>query len=111
MRDAVIVPTARTGTGRALRGRLNATRSQRVMGHAVARAGVDPAEGKDVMIGPVFAVPRLLEHAGLTVRDIALRQLNAAFAVQALQCRDRPGVDPAICTMNGAASRSAIPAA
>ena len=43
-------------------------------------------------IGPVFAVPRLLERAGLEVDDIGLWELNEAFAVQTLYCRDRLGI-------------------
>ena len=40
-------------------------------------------------IGPVFAVPRLLERAGMKIDDIGLWELNEAFAVQVLYCRDR----------------------
>ncbi|WP_312526903.1 acetyl-CoA C-acyltransferase [Comamonas sp.] len=58
MKDAVIVSTARTGIGRAYRGSLNHTRSPHLMGHtiehAVARAGVDPAEVDDVIVGCVL---------------------------------------------------------
>jgi acetyl-CoA C-acetyltransferase len=43
-------------------------------------------------IGPVFAVPRLLERTGLKVSDIGLWELNEAFAVQVLYCRDRLGI-------------------
>ncbi len=52
-------------------------------------------------IGPVFAVPRLLKRHGLTVADIDLWELNEAFASQALYCRDRLDIDPAICNVNG----------
>jgi acetyl-CoA C-acetyltransferase len=51
-----------------------------------AAAGCEPDE---MGIGPVFAVPRLLERAGLKVSDIGLWELNEAFAVQVIYCRDR----------------------
>jgi acetyl-CoA C-acetyltransferase len=54
-----------------------------------ATAGCEPDE---MGIGPVFAVPRLLERAGLTVDDIDLWELNEAFAVQVLYCRDKLGI-------------------
>ena len=54
-------------------------------------AGVDPDE---MGIGPVKAVPRLLERHGLTVDDIDLWELNEAFASQCLYCRDTLGIDP-----------------
>ncbi|MGH8482241.1 MAG: acetyl-CoA C-acyltransferase [Nevskiaceae bacterium] len=54
-----------------------------------AVAGCEPDE---MGIGPVFAVPRLLERAGLKVEDIGLWELNEAFAVQVLYCRDRLGI-------------------
>lgn len=63
-----------------------------------AVAGCEPDE---MGIGPVFAVPRLLERHGLTVNDIDLWELNEAFASQALYCRDRLGIDPEICNVNG----------
>jgi acetyl-CoA C-acetyltransferase len=43
-------------------------------------------------IGPVFAIPKLLKQAGLTVADIDLWELNEAFAVQVLYCRDALGI-------------------
>jgi acetyl-CoA C-acetyltransferase len=55
----------------------------------VAVAGTDPDE---MGIGPVFAVPKLLEMHGLGVDDIDLWELNEAFAVQVLYCRDRLGI-------------------
>ena len=55
----------------------------------LAVAGCEPDE---MGIGPVFAVPRLLERHGLTVDDIDLWELNEAFAVQVLYCRDRLGI-------------------
>ncbi|KUJ81300.1 acetyl-CoA C-acyltransferase [Ruegeria profundi] len=63
-----------------------------------AVAGCEPDE---MGIGPVFAVPRLLERHGLKVSDIDLWELNEAFASQALYCRDRLGIDPEICNVNG----------
>jgi len=55
----------------------------------LALAGCEPDE---MGIGPVFAVPRLLERHGLTVDDVGLWELNEAFAVQVLYCRDRLGI-------------------
>jgi acetyl-CoA C-acetyltransferase len=55
----------------------------------LAVAGCEPDE---MGIGPVFAVPRLLERNGLTVDDIDLWELNEAFAVQVVYCRDRLGI-------------------
>ena len=52
-------------------------------------------------IGPVFAVPRLLERKGLTVDDIDLWELNEAFASQALYGRDRLGIDNEKFNVNG----------
>lgn len=63
-----------------------------------AIAGCEPDE---MGIGPVFAVPRLLERQGLTVDDIDLWELNEAFASQALYCRDQLGIDPDHCNVNG----------
>ena len=54
-------------------------------------------------IGPVYAVPKLLEQHGLTVDDIDLWELNEAFAVQALYCRDILGIDPEKYNVNGGA--------
>jgi acetyl-CoA C-acetyltransferase len=54
-------------------------------------------------IGPVFAVPKLLKQHGLTVADIGLWELNEAFAVQTVYCRDRLGIDPARYNVNGGA--------
>jgi acetyl-CoA C-acetyltransferase len=52
-------------------------------------------------IGPVFAVPRLLERHGMKVDDIDLWELNEAFASQALYCRDRLEIDPDKYNVNG----------
>ncbi|MEN3121967.1 acetyl-CoA C-acyltransferase [Janibacter sp. LM] len=66
----------------------------------MAVAGCEPDE---MGIGPVFAVPKLLAQHGLTVDDIDLWELNEAFAVQALYCRDTLGIDPAKYNVNGGA--------
>jgi len=66
----------------------------------MAVAGVDPDE---MGIGPVFAVPKLLERTNLTVDDIGLWELNEAFAVQTLYCRDQLGIDNEIFNVNGGA--------
>jgi acetyl-CoA C-acetyltransferase len=63
-----------------------------------AVAGCEPDE---MGIGPVFAVPRLLERHGLTVDDIDLWELNEAFASQCLYCRDKLGIDPEKYNVNG----------
>lgn len=63
-------------------------------------AGCEPDE---MGIGPVFAVPRLLERHGLKVDDIGLWELNEAFAVQVIYCRDKLGIDPARLNVNGGA--------
>ena|SRR2546427_12990752 len=54
-------------------------------------------------IGPVFAVPKLLQQHGLAVDDVGLWELNEAFAVQVLRCRDRLGIDPARLNVDGGA--------
>ncbi len=63
-----------------------------------AVAGCEPDE---MGIGPVFAVPRLLERHGLTVDDIDLWELNEAFASQCLYSRDQLGIDPEKYNVNG----------
>jgi len=68
----------------------------RFLGFAVA--GCEPDE---MGIGPVFAVPRLLERHGLTVDDIDLWELNEAFASQCLYSRDKLGIDPEKYNVNG----------
>ena len=65
-----------------------------------AVAGVPPEE---MGIGPVFAVPKLLERHGLKIDDIDLWELNEAFACQALYCRDKLSIDPARCNVDGGA--------
>jgi acetyl-CoA acetyltransferase family protein len=61
-------------------------------------AGCEPDE---MGIGPVFAVPKLLRRHGLKVSDIDLWELNEAFAVQVVYCRDKLGIDPAKLNVNG----------
>jgi len=63
-----------------------------------AVAGCAPDE---MGIGPVFAIPRLLERHGLKVGDIDLWELNEAFASQCLYCRDKLGIDPEKYNVNG----------
>jgi acetyl-CoA C-acetyltransferase len=63
-------------------------------------AGCAPDE---MGIGPVFAVPKLLRQHGLRVEDIGLWELNEAFAVQALYCRNRLGIDPERYNVDGGA--------
>ncbi len=63
-----------------------------------AVAGCEPDE---MGIGPIFAVPKLLKRHGLKVSDIDLWELNEAFAVQVVYCRDRLGIDPAKLNVNG----------
>jgi acetyl-CoA C-acetyltransferase len=64
----------------------------------IAVAGCAPEE---MGIGPVFAVPKLLKQHGLKIADIGLWELNEAFAVQALYCRDKLGIDPDLYNVNG----------
>jgi acetyl-CoA C-acetyltransferase len=66
----------------------------------MAVAGVEPDE---MGIGPVFAVPRLLKRFGLTIDDIGLWELNEAFAVQVLYCRDRLGIPDDRLNVDGGA--------
>ncbi len=68
----------------------------RFMGYAVAGCAPD-----EMGVGPVLAVPRLLERHGLKIGDIDLWELNEAFASQCLYCRDKLGIDPARFNVNG----------
>jgi len=61
-------------------------------------AGCDPDE---MGIGPVFAVPKLLKRTGLEMDEIDLWELNEAFAVQVIYCRDRLGINPEKLNVNG----------
>ena len=65
-----------------------------------AVAGCEPDE---MGIGPVFAVPKLLQRNGLTMDDIGLWELNEAFAVQALYCRDQLSIPDEILNVDGGA--------
>jgi acetyl-CoA C-acetyltransferase len=65
-----------------------------------AVAGLEPDE---MGIGPVYAIPKLLKKAGLKVEDIGLWELNEAFAVQVIYCRDKLGIDPNKINVNGGA--------
>lgn len=65
-----------------------------------AVSGCNPDE---MGIGPVFAVPRLLERNGLTINDIDIWEVNEAFAAQAVYCRDKLGIDPEKVNVNGGA--------
>jgi acetyl-CoA acetyltransferase family protein len=62
---------------------------------------VAACEPDEMGIGPVFAVPKLLKRFGLKVDDIDLWELNEAFAVQVVYCRDRLGIDPERLNVNG----------
>ena len=64
----------------------------------MAVAGLEPDE---MGIGPVYAIPKLLERNGLKVGDIGLWELNEAFAVQVIYCRDKLGIDNDLLNVNG----------
>ena len=66
----------------------------------LAVAGTEPDE---MGIGPVFAVPKLLERNGLKMDDIGLWELNEAFAVQVIYCRDKLGIPDELLNVNGGA--------
>jgi acetyl-CoA acetyltransferase family protein len=63
-----------------------------------AIAGCEPDE---MGIGPIYAIPKLLKRQGLSVGDIDLWELNEAFAVQVIYCRDKLGIDPKKLNVNG----------
>lgn len=65
-----------------------------------AVAGCEPAE---MGIGPIYAVPKLLKKAGLKTQDIGLWELNEAFSVQAIYCRDKLEIPNEIFNVNGGA--------
>lgn len=66
----------------------------------IAVAGTEPDE---MGIGPVFAVPKLLRRFGVKLEDVGLWELNEAFAVQVIYCRDRLGIPDEILNVNGGA--------
>lgn len=66
----------------------------------MAVAGCEPDE---MGIGPVYAIPKLLQRTGLKMDDIGLWELNEAFAVQVLYCRDKLGIDNEKLNVNGGA--------
>jgi acetyl-CoA C-acetyltransferase len=70
----------------------------RFLGFAVA--GCEPDE---MGIGPVFAIPKVLSRLGLSVQDIDLWELNEAFAVQVIYCRDKLGIPADLLNVNGGA--------
>jgi len=65
-------------------------------GFQVAGCGAD-----EMGIGPVFAIPKLLDRAGLKIDDIGLWELNEAFASQAVYCQQKLGLDPEKLNVNG----------
>ncbi|MCH7673310.1 MAG: acetyl-CoA C-acyltransferase, partial [Proteobacteria bacterium] len=66
----------------------------------IAVAGLEPDE---MGIGPIFAIPKLLERNNLSMDDIGLWELNEAFAVQVVYCRDKLGLPDELLNVNGGA--------
>jgi acetyl-CoA C-acetyltransferase len=66
----------------------------------LAIAGLEPDE---MGIGPVYAIPRLLERTGIKMDDVGLWELNEAFAVQVLYCRDKLGIPDERLNVDGGA--------
>jgi acetyl-CoA C-acetyltransferase len=66
----------------------------------IAVSGCEPDE---MGIGPIFAIPKLLRQHGLTMNDIGLWELNEAFAVQVLYCRQKLGIPDELLNVNGGA--------
>lgn len=66
----------------------------------IAVAGLEPDE---MGIGPIYAIPKLLKANGLTMDDIGLWELNEAFAVQVVYCRDKLGIPNDLLNVNGGA--------
>lgn len=64
----------------------------------IAVAGTEPDE---MGIGPVFAVPKLLDRCGIKIEDVGLWELNEAFAVQVIYCRDQLGIPDELLNVNG----------
>jgi len=65
-------------------------------GFQVAGCGAD-----EMGIGPVFAIPKLLDRAGISIDDVGLFEINEAFASQAVYCQQRLGIDPDKLNVNG----------
>jgi acetyl-CoA C-acetyltransferase len=82
--------------------RLAASKGLKPMGiyRGFAVAGCEPDE---MGIGPVFAIPKLLKKAGKKIEDIGLWELNEAFAVQVIYCRDKLGIPDDRLNVNGGA--------
>src|SRR5258708_28762805 len=80
--------------------RLAASKGLKPMGifRGFAVAGCEPDE---MGIGPVFAIPKLLKKAGKKIADIGLWELNEAFAVQVIYCRDKLGIPDDRLNVNG----------
>ncbi|MEO0612929.1 MAG: acetyl-CoA C-acyltransferase [Pseudomonadota bacterium] len=85
-----------------MEGKMAARRGLSPLGiyHGMAVAGTEPDE---MGIGPVYAVPKLLKKFGLKMDDIGLWELNEAFAVQVLYCRDTLGIPDELLNVNGGA--------
>ncbi|RVT95159.1 thiolase family protein [Sphingomonas crocodyli] len=87
--------------------------AQVLMSRAAAEKGGHPILGvyrgfqaygcgpEEMGIGPVFAIPKLLDRAGLKISDIGLWELNEAFGSQVVYCRDKLGIDPSIYNVDG----------
>jgi acetyl-CoA C-acetyltransferase len=85
-----------------MEGSLAAKQKVRPLGiyRGMAVAGCEPDE---MGIGPIYAVPKLLKQHGLKISDIGLWELNEAFAVQVIYCRDKLGIDNDLLNVNGGA--------
>jgi acetyl-CoA acetyltransferase len=90
---------ARTGVGKDYRGALNNTEGPTMAGHVMAeaarRAGIAPGEVEDVVMGCAM-------QQGTMVMNVARKwELNEAYAVQVIYCRDKLGIDPEKLSVNG----------
>lgn len=112
-KDGLLVQTGQSVTAGNASQLSDGASAQVLMRHDLAKA-----EGKEILgifrgfqsagcapeemgIGPVFAIPKLLARAGLTVRDIGLWEINEAFASQYIYCRDQLGLDPELVNVSG----------
>lgn len=103
MQEAVIASYARTAFTKAFRGAFNLTHGVTLASRAVA-AAIGRAGAPEIMgIGPVFAVPKLLQRARKRVEEIDLWELNEAFAVQVLYCVEKLGIPLERLNVNGGA--------